>query len=163
MAILYDTYFVVALSFVFFVAILYRYKIHHMLLSSLDARAERIRAELDEAKRLREEAQTLLASYEQRQREIEGEAAQMVEQAKRDAKESAEAMKQDALGAIDRRVKAANEQLAASEAAAIRAVKDRAVAVAVAAASDVLRQNLSADAVNASIDDAIAVAGQRLN
>jgi F-type H+-transporting ATPase subunit b len=163
MAILYDTYFVVALSFIFFVAILYRYKIHHMLLSALDARAERIRAELDEAKRLREEAQTLLASYEQRQREIEGEAAQMVEQAKRDAKESAEAMKQDALGAIDRRVKAANEQLAASEAAAIRAVKDRAVAVAVAAASDVLRQNLSADAVNASIDDAIAVAGQRLN
>jgi F-type H+-transporting ATPase subunit b len=163
MALFYDTYFVVALSFLIFVGVLYRYKVHHMAFSALDARADRIRSELNEAKRLREEAQVLLSSYEKRQKEIESDAAAMVEQAKEDAVETAEVMKREALAAIDRRVKAAAEQLAASEAAAVRQVKDRAVAVAVAAAADVLRNNLGGDAVNASIDDAIAVAGQRLN
>ena len=163
MALLYDTYFVVALSFAIFVGILYRYKVHHMLFAALDARADRIRAELEEARRVREEAQELLASYEKRQREIEQEAATMVEHAKRDAKASAEQMKADALAAIDRRVKAAAEQLAAAEAAAVREVKDRAVAVAVAAAADVLRKGLPAQAVDASIDSAISTAGQRLN
>ena len=163
MAILYDTYFVVALSFAIFIGILYRYKVHHMAFAALDARAERIRAELDEAKRLREEAQVLLADYEKRQREIEGEAARMVEQAKRDAVATAEQMKTDALAAIDRRVKAASDQLAAAEAAAVREVKDRAVAVAVAAAAGLLRDGMSAAAVDASIDEAIATAGQRLN
>lgn len=163
MALLYDTYFVVAVSFMIFVGVLYRYKVHHMAFAALDARADRIRSELDEAKRLREEAQVLLASYERRQKEIEADAAQMVEQARKDAVEVAEVMKREALAAIDRRVKAAAEQLSASEAAAIREVKDRAVSVAVAAAAEVLRGNLGAEAVNASIDDAIAVAGQRLN
>ena len=163
MAILYDTYFVVALSFAIFVGILYRYNVHHMVFAALDARAERIRAELEEAKRVREEAQMLLADYERRQREIEDEAKTMVEHAKRDAKALAESMKKDALAAIDRRVKAAAEQLAAAEAAAVREVKDRAVTVAVAAATDLLRQNMSARAIDASIDESIAVAGQRLN
>lgn len=163
MALLYDTYFLVALSFALFLGILYRYKVHEMLFAALDARADRIRAELDEARRVREEAQALLASYEKRQREIEDEAAAMVEQARRDAVVSAEKMKDDALAAIDRRVKAAAEQLAAAEAAAIREVKDRAVAVAVAAAADVLGKGLPASAVDASIDAAISTAGQRLN
>lgn len=163
MAILYDTYFVVALSFVLFFAILYRYKVHHFLFAALDARAERIRGELEEAKRIREEAQMLLVSFEKRQREVEAEAAKMVEQAKGDARRSAEHMKEEALAAIDRRVKAAAEQLAAAEAAAVREVKDRAVAVAVAAATDILSRSMPARAVDASIDEAIVIAGQRLN
>lgn len=163
MAILYDTYFVVALSFLIFFGILYRYKVHHMLFAALDARAERIRGELEEAKRIREEAQMLLASFEKRQREVEAEAARMVEQARHDARASAEQMKTEALAAIDRRVKAAADQLAAAEAAAIRDVKDRAVAVAVAAATDILSRGMPAGSVEASIDAAIVTAGQRLN
>jgi F-type H+-transporting ATPase subunit b len=163
MAILYDTYFVVALSFLIFFGVLYRYKVHHLIFAALDARAERIRGELEEAKRIREEAQMLLVSFEKRQREVEADAAKMVEQAKRDARKSAELMKTEALAAIDRRVKAAADQLAAAEAAAVREVKDRAVAVAVAAAADILARGMPARAVDASIDEAIAVAGQRLN
>ena len=163
MSLLYDTYFVVALSFAIFVGILYRYKVHHMMFAALDARADRIRQELDEAKRLREQAQVLLASYERRQKEIESEAAEMVAHAKSDAAETAEAMKRDALAAIERRVKAAGEQLAATEAAAVREIKDRAVTVAVAAATEVLRNGLPPQSVDASIDEAIAAAGQRLN
>jgi F-type H+-transporting ATPase subunit b len=163
MAILYDTYFVVALSFAIFVGILYRYDVHKMIFAALDARADRIRQELDEAKRLREEASVLLAGYERRQKEIESEAAEMVVRAKTDAAEAAEAMKQEALAAIDRRVKSAGDQLAAAEAAAVREIKDKAVGIAVAAAADVLRAGMPAEAVDASIDEAIAVAGQRLN
>jgi F-type H+-transporting ATPase subunit b len=162
-AILYDTYFVVALSFAIFVGILYRYKVHHMAFAALDARAERIRAELEEARRVREEAQALLASYEKRQREIEDDAAAMVEQAKRDAVVAAERMKQDALAAIERRVKTAAEQLAAAEAAAVREVKDRAVAVATEVAAEVLRKGLTPAAIDATINASIKAAAGRLN
>jgi F-type H+-transporting ATPase subunit b len=163
MSLLYDTYFVVALSFVIFVGILYRYKVHHMMFAALDARADRIRQEINEARKLREQAQVLLADYERRQKEIESEAVEMVAHAKTDAAEAAEVMKRDALAAIDRRVKAASEQLAAAEAAAIREVKDKAVRVAVAAATEVLRNGLPQQALDSSIDDAIATVGQRLN
>lgn len=163
MAILYDTYFVVALAFVIFFAILYRYNVHVFLLSALDARADRIRSELEEARRLREEAQVLLASFEQRQKEIEAEAAAMVGRARDDAKAAAEVLKREALEAVDRRRKAAEDQLAAAEAAAVREVKDQAVRVAVAAATQVLRDKVDSATVDRTVDDSIALVGQRLN
>lgn len=163
MAFLYDTYIVVAISFVLFFAILWRYNVHAFLIKALDARAERIRAELDDAKRLREEAQTLLAGFERRQKEVEGLAAEIVTRAKQDSVLAAEEAKKELARSIDRRMRAANDQIAAAETAAMRDVKDRAVAVAVAAATDVIKASLTQDAANARIDAAISEVGARLN
>jgi F-type H+-transporting ATPase subunit b len=163
MAILYDTYFVVALSFVIFFAILWKYDVHGMLLRMLDERAERIRKELEDAKTLREEAQALLASYERRQKEVEETAAAIVARAKEDAAFAAEQAKKDLAASLDRRLRAATDQIAAAEAAAMREVKDRAVAVAVAAAADVLRGAMTPESLSARTDDAIRDLGRRLN
>jgi F-type H+-transporting ATPase subunit b len=163
MAILYDTYFVVALAFVLFVALLWRYRVQDILFRALDERADRIRRELDDAKRLREEAQTLLASYERKQKEVEGLAADIVARAKEDAKISAEQAKKDLQASIERRLQAATDQIASAEAAAIREVKDRAVSVAVAAAGDVIAKSMNAEAANARIDAAIEDVGKRLH
>lgn len=163
MAFLYDTYIVVAISFVLFFAILWRYNVHGFILSALDARAERIRSELEDAKRLREEAQTLLAGFERRHKEVEGLAADIVTRAKQDAVVASEEAKKELARSIDRRLRAATDQIAAAENAAMRDVKDRAVAVAVAAATDVIRASLTPDAANARIDSAIAEVGARLN
>ncbi|SEA32669.1 hypothetical protein [Rubrimonas cliftonensis] len=163
MAILYDTYFVVALSFVLFLAILWRYDVHGMVLRALDARADRIRSELDEAKRLREEAQALLASYERRQKEVESTAQDIVARAREDAKFAAEQAKADLQNAVDRRLRAATDQIAAAEGAAMREVKDKAVAVAIAAAEDVLRGRMTPEASAARIDASIRDVAVRLN
>ena len=163
MAILYDTYFVVALAFLAFFAVLYRYRVHDMLFRSLDARAERIRAELEEATRLREEAQSLLASYERKQREVETMAADIVARAKEDAKIAADQARKDLEVSIERRLRTAQDQIAAAEAAAIRDVKNRAVEVATAAAADVIASSMSDEAANARIDAAIAEIGEKLH
>lgn len=163
MAILYDTYFVVALSFVLFLGVLYRYNVHTMLFSMLDARAERIRAELDDAARLREEAQELLASYERRQKDVSATAEEIVAQAKIDAEASAKQARADLEKSIDRRLRAAVDQIAAAEAAAMREVKDKAVSVAIAAAADVLTARMTPAAASARLDASIADVARRLN
>lgn len=163
MALLYDTYFLGLVSFILFFAILYRYDVHGMALRALDARAERIRAELAEAKALREEAQSLLASYERKQKDVERDAEAIVARAREDAEVAAAQARDDLARAIDRRLRAATDQIAAAEAAAMREVKDRAVAVAVAAASDVIARAMSPQTAAARIDDAIAEVGRRLN
>jgi F-type H+-transporting ATPase subunit b len=163
MALLYDTYFTVALSFVIFVGIMWKYDVHGMLLRALDARAERIRGELEDAKRLREEAQALLAGYERKQKEVEETSAAIVARAKEEATIAAEQAKKDLAASIDRRLKAATDQIAAAEAAAMREVKDRAVSVAVAAAADVIAKSMNKKAAAQRIDASIAEVAQRLN
>ncbi len=163
MDILYDTYFVVALAFVLFVGLLYRYRVQDLLFRALDDRADRIRRELEDAKRLREDAQTLLASYERKQKEVEGHAADIVARAKEDAKLAAEQAKKDLAVSIERRMKAAEDQIASAESAAIREVKDKAVSIAVAAAAEVIAKSMNAEAANARIDAAIDEVGARLH
>lgn len=163
MALLYDTYLMVAVSFFLFVGLLWRYDVHGMALRALDARADRIRAELEEAKRLREEAQTLLASYERKQKDVEAQAAAIVARAREDAELAAKQARADLTAAVDRRMRAAADQLAAAEAAAMRAVKDEAVRVAVEAARAVIAGAITAEQASRRIDESIAEVGRRLN
>ena len=67
---LHNTNFVVLLAFILFIGVLVYYKVPGMLAAMLDKRADDIQSELDEARTLREEAQTLLASYERKQKEV---------------------------------------------------------------------------------------------
>lgn len=158
-----NTDFIVLLAFLVFVGILVYFKVPQLLGSMLDKRAQGIRGDLDEAKRLREEAQEIYASYERRQREVKGQAEQIIANAKREAEAQAEKAKEDLKTSIQRRLKAAEDQIASAENDAVRAVRDRAVQTAVAAASELLAQQVSSGQRSAGIDDAIEDVARRLN
>jgi F-type H+-transporting ATPase subunit b len=160
---LYNTDLIVLLGFAGFVGILIYFKVPDRVLGLLDQRAEGIEAELAEARRLREEALELHASFERKQAEVKDQAARIVEKAKADAEAAAQATKAEIEASIARRLKAAEDQIASAEAAAIRDVRDRATAIAIAAAGDVIAKQMDAARADALIDDAIREAGQRLH
>lgn len=160
---LHNTNFVVLLAFLLFIAILLKFKIPSLLGGLLDKRAEGIQSDLDEARSLREEAQTLLASYERKQKEMQDQAERIVAAAKKEAETAAEQAKADLRTSIARRVQAAEDQIASAEASAIKEVRDRAITIAVAAARDVMASNATADSVSASIDSAIDEVSAKLH
>lgn len=157
---LHNTNFVVMLGFLLFIGVLTYYKVWGLLGGLLDKRAEGIRDELDEAKSLRDEAQALLASYERKQAEVQVQADRIVEAAKNDAELAAEQAKLDMAVSIKRRLAAAEDQIASAQAGAIKEVRDAAVTVAIAAASDVIAKDMTAksstDLISASIDEVAA-------
>lgn len=151
-----NTNFVVLLAFLLFLGILMYFKVPSKIGEMLDGRSAAIKSELDEVKALREEAQSLLASYERKQKEVQAQADRIVATAKDEAAIAAETAKADIANSITRRMAAAEEQIASAKASAIKAVKDQAVVVAVAAAKDVIAAQMDAKAGNALIDAAIA-------
>lgn len=160
---LHNTNFIVLLAFLLFVAILIYYNVPQMLGEMLDRRAEGIRSELDEARSLREEAQTLLASYERKQKEVQEKSRRIVEHAREEAEIAAAQAKQDLEASIARRLQAAEEQIASAEASAVREVRDRAIAVAVAAASEVIAKQMTDEVEDKLVDDAIGVIETKLH
>ncbi len=158
-----NTDFIVTLAFLLFVGILVYFKIPSIVGGLLDKRAEGIRADLDEARRLREEAQEIYASYERRQREVKTQADEIVANAKREAEAQAAKAKDDLKTSIERRLKAAEDQIVSAENDAVRAVRDRAVQAAMAVASEMLGQQVASGTRTAGIDDAIDEVARRLN
>lgn len=153
----------VALSTTLFIALLVHLRVPGKIGAMLDARADKIRKELEDARRLREEAQTLLASYERKQKEVEDQAQQIVANAKAEAEHAAEQAKADLETSIARRLKAAGDQIASAEASAVKEVRDRAIAVAVAAAGEVIAKNMTSKDSGALIDQAIEDVGAKLH
>lgn len=158
-----NTNFIVLIAFLVFVGVLLYFKVPSKIGALLDQRAAGIRRDLDEAKRLREDAQEIYASFERRQRDVAGQAEQIVANARREAEAQATKAKADLKTSIERRLKAAEDQIASAESDAVRAVRDRAVQAAVAAASTLLAQQVSAGQRSAGIDDAIEDVARRLN
>lgn len=158
-----NTDFIVTLAFLLFVGILVYFKVPGMIGGLLDKRAAGIKADLEEARALREEAQAILASYERKAREVQNQADQIVVAAKRDAQAAAESAKEELKASIARRLKAAEDQIASAEASALREVKDRAVSVAIAAAGEVLAKQMSAKDQAGLIDASIAEVEKRLH
>lgn len=158
-----NTDFVVTVAFLIFVAILVYYKVPSMLLGMLDQRAEKIRSDLDEARALREEAQTLLAEFERKQKDVQGQADAIVAQAKSDAQAAADQARRDLEASIERRIKAAEDQIASAEADAVREVRDRAIAVAVAAARDVIASGMGPADRDALVESSIATVRDKLH
>lgn len=158
-----NSYFTVGVAFVIFLAILWYFGVPRLITRALDDRATRIRAELDEARKLREEAQTLFADFENRQKQVAGQAEEIVAHAKAEAEQAAKQAKADLEVSIQRRLKAADEQIEQAEADAMRRVKDRAVSVAIAAAADVIGKHVDAEHQGRLVDEAIADLGNRLH
>jgi len=158
-----NTNFVVLLAFIAFVALIVYLKVPGKLLGMLDARAIQIKADLDEARSLREEAKTILATYERKQKDVQEQANRIVASAKEEAMAAAEQAKADLKASIARRMASAQDQLASAEATALRQVRETAIAVAVAAAAEVLAKQSSPQSAAASIDAAIAQVDARFH
>lgn len=111
---------------------------------ALDKRADAIRDELDEARRLREEAQTLLASYQRKQAEAEAQAEEIVERARRDAETMAARARADLKERLQRRAAQAEAKIASAEAQALAEVKSKAADLAINTAETLIRTEMSA-------------------
>jgi F-type H+-transporting ATPase subunit b len=154
---IYAPEFWVAVSFLAFVGVLIKFGVPSLITKALDDRADAVRKELDQARRLREEAQDLLADYQRKQRAADEEARAIIDQARREA----EAMKAESARSlteqIERRTRLAEEKIARAEAQAVSEVRAAAVDVAMSAAerliADKLKADGGADLVNRSIRD----------
>lgn len=158
-----NTNFVVSIAFLLFIGVLFYFKVPAMLGGMLDKRAAGIQSELDEARGLREEAQSLLASFERKQREVQEQADRIIEAARASAAEAAEQAKIDLEKSIERRVQAAEDQIASAEASAVRQVRDEAIRVAIGAASEVVAGNMKDARAAALIDEAIDTVKAKLH
>ena len=132
----------VAVAFVIFVGILVYVGVPKMLLGALDDRARRVQAELDEARRLKEEAQKLLAEYKAKQRQADEEAVAIIEGAKAEAERIAAESKTKMEEFVARRTKMAETKIAQAEAQAIADVRAAAAEAAVTAAEKILTESV---------------------
>src|SRR5512145_52030 len=117
----------VAVAFVAFLLILAYYKVPALIAKALDDRADAIRKELDEARRLREEAQSLLADYQRKHRNAGQEAEAIVEQARREAEAFSAETRKALAETVERRRRQAEEKIARAEAQAVEDVRAAAV------------------------------------
>jgi F-type H+-transporting ATPase subunit b len=158
-----NTDIVVAIGFLIFVGVLIYFGVPRLLTTRLDARAAQIGADIAEAKSLREEAEVLLKGYERKQKEVAAQAEGIVAAARREAEQAAEQAKADIGKSVARRLQAATEQIAAAEQAAVREIRDRAAALAVAAAGDVIRASMGGEQADAMVEAAIREVGAKLH
>ena len=129
---------------------------------SLDARAEKIRNDLDEARKLREDAQALLATYQRKQRDAEAEAAEIVSRAKSEAERMAHEARAALDAQVERRTRMAEQKIAQAEVQAVKEVREVAAAIAIGASERVIVER--ADAKDADlVDKAIAGVASKLH
>lgn len=150
-----DTSFWVGLSFLIFVGFIVWKGAHRAIGSALDARADKIKTQLDEARSLREEAQALLAKYQRQQRSAEDEANNIINQAEEDAKimmKEAEARINDM---IERRTELAEQKIAQMEAQAMADVKAATARIAIEAARQIIAKEMDGAKGDKAIDSSI--------
>lgn len=149
------TFWATAALAVFFLLLVYL-KVPGKITGALDDRADKIRSDLDEARKLREEAQALLAEYKRKRRDAETEADEIVESAKREAEMLAKQAKEKLADYVERRTKMAEQKIAQAEAQAMQDVRSIAAERAIAASEQVLIGKLSdggASLIKSSIEE----------
>ncbi|HLH94281.1 MAG TPA: ATP F0F1 synthase subunit B [Xanthobacteraceae bacterium] len=150
-----DAEFWVAVAFVVFLGVMIYFGVHQMMVKGIDSRRDRIKAELDDALRLKEEAQDLLAQYRRKQHEAVQEAAQIVAGATAEAERMMSEAKAKTEEFIARRSKMAEAKIAQAEAQAVADVRGAAAEAAVVAAEKILGQMVKGDLAEGLIVKAI--------
>ncbi len=135
---MFDAEFWVAVAFAILVGTLIYFRVHKFVLEGVDARRDRIKAELDEARRLKDEAHALLTMYQFKQRRAGREAAAIVADARAQAERIAVDAKARLEEFVTRRTKMAEARIAEAEVQALRDVRSAAADAAVAAAEKIL-------------------------
>jgi F-type H+-transporting ATPase subunit b len=153
----------VAVCFLIFVGVIVYAGAHKKMIEALDHRSARIKAELDEARRLREEAQKLLGEYQRKQGEAEREAAAIVADAKAEAERVAAETRTKMEEFVARRTKLAETKIGQAETQALADVRSAAADAAVAAAETILRDTAKGKVADDLIAKGIQDVRTRLN
>jgi F-type H+-transporting ATPase subunit b len=153
----------VAIAFVILMALFAYLGIHRTVLKALDHRSERIKAELDDARRLKEEAVKLLAEYKARGASAEREAQEIIAAAKAEAERIAAEAKTKLEDFVARRTKTAESKIALAEAQALADVRAAAADAAVTAASTILSQSVKGNVADDLLAKGIAEVRAKLN
>jgi F-type H+-transporting ATPase subunit b len=153
----------VLVSFVLFLALLVYYKIPNTLAKALDDRADRIRVELEEARRLREEAAQILADYQRKQRDAEKEAEDILAVARREAEFYAVESRKTLSESLQRRLKLAEEKIARAEEQAVQEIRSKAVDAAIAASEVLIARELKGKSAENLVDKSIRDVSAKLN
>ncbi len=152
----------ILVAFAIFVAGIFKLS-RRRILAALDARAAKIKAELDEALQLREEAQATLAAYQRKQRQAIKEAEEILAHAREEAELFRTRAAEDLEAALARREKMAIDRIAQAEADAVQEVREIAVDVAVAATRELVVEHLDEARADALIKDAIKELPKKLH
>ena len=153
----------VAVAFVILMGVFAYFGIHRTVLKTLDHRRDRIKAELDDARRLKEEAVKLLAEYEARRASAEREAEDIIANARADAERIAAEAQAKMEDFVARRTKTAESKIALAEAQALADVRAAAADAAVAAASTILSQSVKGQIADELLAKGIAEVRAKLN
>jgi F-type H+-transporting ATPase subunit b len=153
----------VAVAFLLFVGLAIYLKVPAMVAKMLDERADKIGKELAEAKKLREEAQALLAEYQRKRVEAEKDAANIIAQAKVEAQSYSIETRKKLVETIERRTKQAAQKISQAEAAAVKEVRTVATEAAIAAASRLVGEAVHGAKGAKLVDESIAAVKSRLN
>ena len=152
----------VAVCFVIFIAAVSR-TAYRVVTLALDDRAEKIKNQIDEATRLAEEAQQLLASYERKKHDAVAETEAIVDHARHEADRLAERTAEDLERSLKRREQMALDRIAQAEAGAIADVRNQAVEVAMQAAKRILTKQVTGKSADALISTAIKELPEKLH
>lgn len=153
----------VAVAFVLLLGVFGYFGIHRTILQALDNRAKRIRAELDDAKRLKDEALALVAEYRKRRESAVREADEIVANAKAEAERIAAEAKAKMEDFVTRRTKMAETKIAMAEAQAMADVRAAAADAAVTAAAKILSETVKGSTADALLTQGISEVRQKLN
>lgn len=151
---LHDPTFWVAVAFVIFVAAVFK-PAKKAILGGLDAKIAEIRLQVDEAERLRNEAQDLLDTYRRQQRQALQDAEDIVTRAREDAERQRKDAVQDLATALERQRQLSLDKIAQAEAAALQEVRSRAVDIAIAATEKILTDRLSGESGDRLVEASI--------
>ena len=159
----YEAEFWVAIAFVILMGVFAYFGVHRTLLKALDHRSERIKAELDDARRLKEEAAKLVAEYQARRATAEREAAEIIASAKAEAERIAAEAKVKMEDFVVRRTKSAESKIALAEAQALADVRAAAAEAAVTAAASILSQSVKGEVADDLLSKSIAEVREKMN
>jgi F-type H+-transporting ATPase subunit b len=134
-----------------------------LIAKALDDRSEAIRKELDEARRLREEAQDLLADYQKKHRNVGQEAESILESARREAEAFAHETRTTLKDTLERRTQQAEDKIARAETQAVDDVRAAAIDLALAAAEKIMREKTAGPGGAPLVDQSIRDLKGRLN
>ena len=153
----------VAVSFAVFVALILYKKVPAMIAKALDERAEAIRKEIEEAARLREEAQKLLSKYETKRKQAEKEAEEILATAKQEAEAVTAEMRKSFEEMIARKKASADEKIKQATLHAVKEVRARAADLSVAAAEELLTGKIKGAKATKLIDESVEAIKTRLH
>jgi len=153
----------VAVGFFIFLGVLIYFGVPKLMIAALDQRRDRIKAELDAARRLHEEAQALLAEYQRKRREADGEAAAIIAGAEAEAERIAAEARTKMEEFVARRTAMAQAKIAQAEAQALADVRAAAADAAVTAAEKILTQSAKGKVADDLLEQGIRDVRAKLN